>query len=201
MLDSMKLKTKIALIVIAALLGLLSLTVVSAFKMKTDLINGRKEVIQSILESTHATLSGYQALVAAGTMTQEDAKKAGAQAISLIRYGGKDGKSEYVYSFTTEGVGIYHPAKERIGQNMLEKIKDPQGNYTWKDILAVVKRTPTGDNMMTLTARPGSKEPVPKLQYVMLFEPWSWVLGTGVYIDDIDADFRERLLYDLLIRQ
>ena len=96
MLDSMKLKTKIALIVIAALLGLLSLTVVSAFKLKTDLINGRKEVIQSILESPHATLSGYQALVAAGTMTQEDAKKAGAQAIGLIRYGGKDGKPEYV---------------------------------------------------------------------------------------------------------
>ena len=84
---------------------------------------------------------------------------------------------------------------------MLEKIKDPQGNYTWKDILAVVKRTPTGDNMTTLTARPGEKEPVPKLQFVMLFEPWSWVLGTGVYIDDIDADFRERLLSDLLIRQ
>ena len=123
MLDRMKLKTKIALIVIAALLGLLSLTVFSAFKMKTDLINGRKEVIQSILESTHATLAGYQALAAAGTMTEEDAKKAAAQAISLIRYGGKDGKSEYVYSFTTEGVGVYHPVKERIGQNMLDKIK------------------------------------------------------------------------------
>ena len=199
MLDRMKLKTKIALIVIAALLGLLSLTVFSAFKMKTDLINGRKEVIQSILESTHATLAGYQAQVATGTLTEEDAKKAAAQAISLIRYGGKDGKSEYVYSFTTEGVGIYHPAKERIGQNMLEKIKDPQGNYTWKDILAVVKRTPTGDNMTTLTARPGEKEPVPKLQFVMLFEPWSWVLGTGVYIDDIDADFRARLISDLAI--
>ena len=199
MLDRMKLKTKIALIVIAALLGLLSLTVFSAYKMKADLINGRKEVIQSILESTHATLAGYQAQVATGTLTEEDAKKAAAQAISLIRYGGKDGKSEYVYSFTTEGVGIYHPAKERIGQNMLEKIKDPQGNYTWKDILAVVKRTPTGDNMTTLTARPGEKEPVPKLQFVMLFEPWSWVLGTGVYIDDIDADFRTRLLSDLAI--
>ena len=201
MLDRMKLKTKIALLVVAALIGLLSLTVFSAFKMKTDLINGRKEVIQSILEATHATLAGYQAQVAAGTLKEEDAKKAAALAISQIRYGGADGKSEYVYSFTTEGVGVYHPIKERIGQNMLEKIKDPQGNYTWKDILAVVKKTPSGDNMTTMTARPGQKEPVPKLQFVMLFEPWSWVLGTGVYIDDIDADFRERLLSDLLIRQ
>ena len=199
MLDRMKLKTKIALLVVAALIGLLSLTVFSAFKMKTDLINGRKEVIQSILEATHATLAGYQAQVAAGTLKEEDAKKAAALAISQIRYGGADGKSEYVYSFTTEGVGVYHPIKERIGQNMLEKIKDPQGNYTWKDILAVVKKTPSGDNMTTMTARPGQKEPVPKLQFVMLFEPWSWVLGTGVYIDDIDADFRTRLISDLAI--
>ncbi len=58
MLDRMKLKTKIALLVVAALIGLLSLTVFSAFKMKTDLLNGRKEVIQSILEATHATLAG-----------------------------------------------------------------------------------------------------------------------------------------------
>ena len=64
MLDRMKLKTKIALLVVAALIGLLSLTVFSAFKMKTDLLNGRKEVIQSILEATHATLAGYQAQVA-----------------------------------------------------------------------------------------------------------------------------------------
>ena len=199
MLDRMKLKTKIALLVVAALLGLLSLTVVSAYKMKADLIAGRKEVIQSILEATHATLAGYQAQVAAGTLSEEDAKKAAAQAIGQIRYGGKDGKSEYVYAFTTEGVGIYHPIKERIGQNMLEKIKDPQGNYTWKDILAVVNKTPAGDYMTTMTARPGEKEPVPKMQYVMRFEPWSWVLGTGVYIDDIDADFRARLISDLAI--
>ena len=72
MLDRMKLKTKIALLVVAALIGLLSLTVFSAFKMKTDLLNGRKEVIQSILEATHATLAGCQAQVAAGTLSEED---------------------------------------------------------------------------------------------------------------------------------
>jgi methyl-accepting chemotaxis protein len=114
-----------------------------------------------------------------------------------LRYGGKDGKSEYVYSFTTDGVGIYHVIKERIGQNMLEKIKDAQGNYTWKDILAAVKQSPGGAYLTTFTARPGQKETVPKLGYVMLFEPWSWVLGTGVYIDDINDEFQKRLVTNL----
>ena len=59
MIDRMKLRTKIALLVIAALLGLVSLVVISAFDMKEDLLNGRKETIQSVLEGTHATLAAY----------------------------------------------------------------------------------------------------------------------------------------------
>jgi len=197
MIDRMKLKSKIAGLVIAALLGLISVVVFSAIQMRQDLLQGRTEVIQSVLEGTHSTLSAYQAQEAAGTLTREQAQKAAAEAIGMIRYGGKDGKSEYVYSFTTEGVGIYHVIKERIGQNMLEKIKDAQGNYTWKDILAAVKQNPGGAFLTTFTARPGQKETVEKLGYVKLFEPWSWVIGTGVYVDDINAEFQRRLFSDL----
>ena len=199
MIDRMKLRTKIALLVIAALVGLVSLVVLSAFDMKRDLLNGRKEVIQSVLEGTHATLAAYQAQVAAGTLTLEQAQKAATEAIAMVRYGGKDGKSEYVFAFTTEGVGVYHVVKERIGQNMLDKIKDPQGNYTWKDILAAVKQSPGGAYVNTLSPRPGQKEVAAKLQFAMLFEPWSWVIDTGAYVDDIDAEFHERLVSSLAI--
>ena len=195
----MKLRTKIALLVIAALVALLGLTVRSAFEMKQDLMEGRKEVIRSILQGTHATLAAYQAQVTAGKLTLEQAQKAGAEAIGMVRYGGKEGKSEYVYSFTTEGVGVYHVIKERIGQNMLEKIKDSQGNYTWKDILATAKKGPEGGFLTTLSARPGEKELLEKLGYTKIYEPWSWVLGTGVYIDDINAEFQRRLMVDLSI--
>ena len=199
MIDQLRLKTKIALLVVAALLGLIGMVVFSSMEMRRDLLNGRREVIQSMLEGVHATLSNFQAQEAAGTLTREQAQKAAVEAIAAVRYGGADGKSEYVYSFTTEGVGIYHVAKERIGQNMLEKIKDPKGNYTWKDILATVKKNPGGDFLTTWTARPGEKEPIENLGYVKLFEPWSWVLGTGVYVDDINAEFRDRLILHLAI--
>ena len=199
MIDQLRLKTKIALLFVAALLCLIGMVVFSSMEMRRDLLNGRREVIQSMLEGVHATLSNFQAQEAAGTLTREQAQKAAVEAIAAVRYGGADGKSEYVYSFTTEGVGIYHVAKERIGQNMLEKIKDPKGNYTWKDILATVKKNPGGDFLTTWTARPGEKEPIEKLGYVKLFEPWSWILGTGVYVDDINAEFRDRLILHLAI--
>jgi methyl-accepting chemotaxis protein len=199
MIDRMKLKTKIALLVVAALLGMVSLVTFSVLEMRRDLLDGRREVIQSVLEGTYATLSAYQAQEASGALSREQAQKAAADAIGMVRYGGSDGKSEYVYSFTTEGVGVYHVIKERIGQNMLEKIRDAQGNYTWKDILAVAKANPGGAYLTTLTARPGQKETVEKLGYVKIFEPWSWVIGTGVYIDDINEEFRQRLVVSLLV--
>ncbi len=199
MIDRMNLKTKIALLVISALLGMVFLVVVSALDTKRDMLEGRKAVIRSMLEGTQATLAAYQEQVASGKMTLEQAQKAGAEAIGMVRYGGKDGKSEYVYAFTTEGVGVYHVIKERIGQNMLEKIKDAKGNYTWKDIIAVARSGPEGGYLTTQTARPGGKELFDKLGYTRIYEPWSWVLGTGVYIDDISAEFQRRLISDLLV--
>ena len=199
MIDRMKLKTKIALLVIAALLGLVSLVVLSAVEMRRDLIDGRKAIIRSVLEGSYSSLADFQAQEVAGTLTREQAQKAATEAMRMFRYGGKDGKTEYVFAFTTEGVGINHVIKERIGQNMLEKVRDPQGNYTWKDILAAAKQNPGGSYMNTLSARPGGKEVVDKLQYVKLFEPWSWVIATGAYVDDINDEFQKRLISDLAV--
>ena len=71
MIDRLKLKTKIALLVMAALIGLVGMVVFSSVEMKRDLLSGRREVIQSMLEGVHATLSHLQAQEAAGTLTRE----------------------------------------------------------------------------------------------------------------------------------
>ena len=94
MIDRMKLKTKIALLVLAALMGLLILTGLSAMKTHRDLLNSKKDTIQSVLEGVYSTLGAYQAQEAAGKMTREQAQKAAADAISMVRYGSEDGKSE-----------------------------------------------------------------------------------------------------------
>ena len=199
MIDRMKLKTKIALLVFAALVGLLVLTAISAVKTHEDLLDSKRDTIQSVLEGVEATLMAYQKEEAAGKMTREQAQKAATEVISMIRYGGEDGKSEYVYAYTTEGYGVYHVNKDRIGKPLFDTVKDPKGNFTVRDIVTKAKNKPSGTFLYTLTARPGAKEPIDKLGYVKLFEPWSWVIGTGVYVDDIDREFRQRLISDLAI--
>jgi methyl-accepting chemotaxis protein len=47
--------------------------------------------------------------------------------------------------------------------------------------------------------KPGNENPVPKISYVKGFEPWGWIIGSGIYIDDIDATFQQKLLSSLLL--
>ena len=126
----------------------------------------------------------------------EQAKKAGIDALRTARYGGSDCKTEYFYAYTMKGVNTFHIRPEFMGQDLLEKIKDGQGRYVIKDLLAALqgKRSAFVDSSFP---RPGSQVSVPKLQFIMHFEPWDWMIGTGVFTDDIDAAFRSRLWSEL----
>ncbi|MFC5302553.1 methyl-accepting chemotaxis protein [Azospira restricta] len=198
MLGNMKLRSKIVLLVLAALVGMASITVFSALAAKRDLTEGRKELIKSMVEAGYNILEHYQGLEAAGKLSKEEAQRLAAEAVKVAKYGGADGKTEYLYAWTMQGVGVVHPKAEIVGQNMLEKIKDGQGRYTIKDLIAAVQ-TQRGAYVDTAFPRPGGKEPLPKLQYVMHFQPWGWLIGTGLYMDDLDAAFRTRVLGDLVV--
>ncbi|MBI2308597.1 MAG: cache domain-containing protein [Rhodocyclales bacterium] len=198
MLGNMKLRSKIILLVLAALAGMAVITVFSALAAKRDLTEGRKEVIKSMVEAGYNIIAHYQSLEAAGKLPKEEAQRLAAEAVKVARYGGADSKTEYLYVWTMEGVSVVHPKAEMVGQNMLEKIKDGQGRYTIKDIIAAVQ-SQRGAYVDTAFPRPGGKEPLPKLQYVMHFQPWGWLVGTGLYMDDLDTAFRTRVLSDLAV--
>ncbi len=190
------LKIKISLLVLSALVGLLILGVVSTLQARKDMEDARRLQIKSLVEAAYNTILHHHAQQVAGKMTLEQAQKAAAEAVLVQRYGGPDGKTEYLYAWTLEGVGVAHIKADFIGQNMMEKVKDGQGRYTLKDIAAAVRSNPDGAFVDTAFPRPGSSELVSKLQYARQFQPWGWMIGTGVYMDDIDVEFRKRLMFD-----
>ena len=196
MFQKLKLSTKIALLVAASLLGLLFAVIYSATSMRNDMFEARRLQIRSVTEAVYNTLADIDAQAKAGKLSDEQAKKAGIDALRTARYGGSDGKTEYFYAYTMKGVNTFHIRPEFMGQDLLEKIKDGQGRYVIKDLLAALqgKRSAFVDSSFP---RPGSQVSVPKLQFIMHFEPWDWMIGTGVFTDDIDAAFRSRLWSEL----
>lgn len=118
-------------------------------------------------------------LEAAEQRFKEDAK----QAIAQLRYGPK-GK-DYFWINDMEPRMVMHPIKPELDGKDLSGSKDPNGKKLFVEFVNVCREKGEGfvDYMWPL---PGHDEPVPKLSYVKLFEPWGWVVGTGIYLDDVD---------------
>lgn len=194
-------KQKIASLVLLGLLTTLLVIAVSFVDTRNSLIATRKLELVTAVQSVHHIAVAYKERADKGQMSQEEAQKAAAQAIGLSRYGGKDGKTEYLYAWTLEGVGVMHPIKpEWNGQNMVGKVKDGSGVDVIQALINGMKASSNGAAFVpTMFPRPGSTVPQPKLQFIMKVDGWNWMVGSGLYTDDLDAQIWQRALRDLLI--
>jgi methyl-accepting chemotaxis protein len=118
-------------------------------------------------------------LEAAEQRFMEDAKKA----IAQLRYGPK-GK-DYFWINDMGPKMIMHPIKPELDGKDLSGSQDPNGKKLFVEFVNVCRDKGEGfvDYMWPM---PGHDDPVPKLSYVKLFEPWGWIVGTGIYLDDVE---------------
>ena len=194
-----RLKTRIVLLVLAAFIGLAITTTINTLSVKQDLLDGRKEQVRSIVQASLRIAEAEHARAVGGEQSEEAARARALQAMQDMRYGGPDGRAEYVYVWSSTGVAVMHPFRpDWIGRNMSEEVRDAAGRYTVKDLVGAV-RTARSGFVDTSFPRPGGTVAVAKLQYVERFDAWDWVVGTGVYVDDVDEAFAQRVIVDLLI--
>jgi methyl-accepting chemotaxis protein len=114
------------------------------------------------------------------------AQKNAAARIAKLNYGNGD----YFWINDLGPRMIMHPAKPELNGKDLTDIKDPNGKRLFVEFANVVKSKGSGF-VEYQWPKPGKDAPQPKLSYVTGFEPWGWVIGTGVYIDDMQAQLWE----------
>jgi len=194
-------KMKVLLMLGTALAALLFMAVTALLQERSLIIESRREQLATAVQSAHSIVAAYQAKAASGAMGQEEAQKAAKEALRLARYGGAEGKTEYFYIWTTDGVGVMHPIKpEWDGQNMLGKVKDGAGVDIIAQLVEGMRNSRDGKAFVSMMfARPGQQTPVPKLQYIVKVDGWNWMVGSGLYTDDIDQQVRKTLLSELVI--
>ncbi|MBL0708940.1 MAG: methyl-accepting chemotaxis protein [Sulfurimonas sp.] len=112
-----------------------------------------------------------------------DIQKEALRTISSMKFG----KNGYFWINDTHPKMIMHPTKPALVGKDLSNIKDSNGLYLFKEIVKVAKEKGSGF-LEYLRTRPGHDEPKPKISFVELFEPWGWVVGTGEYVDNIQAE-------------
>ena len=163
----------------AVLTGLLSVAVlcVSTFTQaeRPDNSAAQDMLIKSQVETAVSMLQAIHAKQQRGEMTLEKAKQLGADLLRELRYGTEG----YFWADTTEGVNVVlYGRKDVEGRNRLED-KDQKGAFYVKELLAKAKAG--GGYVEYWFPKKGETAAHPKRAYVLLFEPFGWVVGSGYY--------------------
>ena len=181
------LKGRLTLSVLVALRGLLLLGAFQILHLRSQLLDDRKAMLQAAVDIAVNTTKGYYAQESKGELTREQAQKLAREALSSMRYLGE----EYFYIYDSKGLGVMHPIRpEYVGKSHWER-QDKTGAYTVRNMVQAA--LDKSGFVETRTPRPGSEVQVPKLHYLQHFVPWDWVVGTGLYIDDLDTLFYQQL--------
>jgi methyl-accepting chemotaxis protein len=139
-----------------------------------------KNKLQNLVESSYSIINGYYEQVKAGSMNETDAKAAAIAVIRNIRYGG----NEYFFIIDYTPTMVLHPITPDLeGKSVAEKA-DPTGKKLFVEMVQVAKSTGEG-TVNYQWPKPNETAPSPKLTYVKSFTPWEWVIGSGIYIDDL----------------
>jgi len=168
----------ISLVFMLPMLGLLSWLVISD---DSDRLQARRDSTRQHVEIAHGVLQWAHGLETAG-LPREQAQAQARQAISALRYDGQ----EYFWINDMQPRVVMHPIKPALDGKDVSDLKDPNGLALFKAFVDEVRKNGKGF-VSYQWPKPGNEKPVDKISYVMGFEPWGWVVGSGIYIDDLKA--------------
>ncbi|MDB5982207.1 MAG: chemotaxis protein [Pseudomonas sp.] len=183
-LRSMSISRRLWLILVVAVLMLLTLGMLMLKQIHSDLYAAKAEKTHQLVETASGILTYFHDQEVAGTLKREQAQQQAINAVRGLRYN----QTDYFWINDLRPVMIMHPANAKLEGQDLSAIKDPDGVFVFNEMVAIAKRSGAGP-LEYRWPKPGSTDPVEKTSYVKLFEPWGWIIGSGVYVDDLQNEF------------
>ncbi|MBC7205429.1 MAG: cache domain-containing protein [Methyloversatilis sp.] len=173
---------RLMVIVAASLAGILLLAAVLLAGMRSTMIEDRKNAARFAVESAWGVVDAFHKRALSGELTQEEARKQATNTLRTMRYNGED----YFWINDFGPRMVMHPTKPELDGKDLSGSKDPNGKALFVEFVAVAKTSGAGF-VDYQWPRPGADKPVDKVSYVRQFEPWGWIVGSGIYVDDVNA--------------
>src|SRR4030095_4082534 len=180
---------KLALMIGISLAGILAMGPIALYTMRAQMMTDRQAKTQHMIDIGYGILAHYQKLESDGKMSKADAQAAAMGEIRSLRYD----KVEYFWINDMSPKMVMHPIRPELDGKDLSENKDPSGNRLFIGFVEVVKKSGAGFYAY-LWPKPGFEKPVPKISYVKGFAPWGWIIGTGIYLDDVGAVFRQNAM-------
>ncbi len=185
----MKLSLKSGFIIAFVVLCFISIIFWVILKMNNALSNTRYETAKGVAEVGKSILEYYAKEAREGRMTLEQAQNEAKEAIKSIRYEG----TEYLWINDTTlpyPKMIMHPINSALDGKVLDSPKFNvamgKSQNLFQAMVEVCKKSGSGF-VDYLWNKPGQPEHLlfPKISYVILFAEWDWIIGSGVYVDNV----------------
>jgi methyl-accepting chemotaxis protein len=216
-LDGLNIRNKIRVMILLFIAALLAGSILDAMSMRDALQEEKQVKTRQLVETAYSLLSHYYDLQQAGTLTEDAARAQAIAAVKALRYQGK----EY---FWLNDLGrpfpkmVMHPTVPALDGKVLDAAKfncatsvtfgtsgEPQATDGKKNLFVafVDVADKSGEGFVTYNwpkpkAGGGVTEEVyPKLSFVKKFAPWGWLVGSGVYVDDVEAAVQGRMIRSL----
>jgi methyl-accepting chemotaxis protein len=173
----------LGLLSIVMIVGCLSYTLT---EIRAEMMAQKREQIRSVVDAAVSAARQYVEKAKTGKMPEETAKQTALASIGAMRFAGKN----YVFVETFDGTMIANPNPDAIGKNSIDK-KDANGRMVGREISDAAK---AGSGFVSYDFhKPEETEDSPKVSFIVGIPEWSWAIGAGMWVDDVDAAFRKVL--------
>ncbi|AYW41100.1 methyl-accepting chemotaxis protein [Pseudomonas aeruginosa] len=189
-LRNIAISSRLWLILLASVLMLLALTGLLLKQHYDDLYAAKEHQTRHVVETAGGILRHFQSLESGG-LPREQAQRQASTAIQGLRYANDD----YFWLQDLDTRMVMHPNVALQGKRMAGT-RDADGKPIFDEMVEVANRDGAG-LVRYRWPKPGSDEPLDKVSYVELFKPWGWIIGSGIYVDDVKAEFRTQVLHAL----
>ncbi|WP_351016875.1 methyl-accepting chemotaxis protein [Shewanella sp. AC91-MNA-CIBAN-0169] len=184
------------------LLGMLALAIIatvivfwfSLTRVENVLINEKEAKLNALVDIATTIADKYYQDAQSGILSEDEAKVMALAAIDKLRYSG----NEYYFSIDTQGTMIQHAFAKQLVNTKVLAMQDPNGVKLFEQM---IQRTEQQDSARVdyMWNKPQQEQPSPKMSVVKRFKPWGWIIGTGIYVDDIQNDKNQFITQYLLL--
>ncbi|MBK4988158.1 methyl-accepting chemotaxis protein [Pseudomonas sp. S36] len=187
-LRSMSISSRLWLILLVSVAMLVVLGLLMLRQIHGDLYQAKAEKTRHVVQTAAGVLAYYHGLEAAGTLSREAAQQQALQVVRALRYDHDD----YFWINDLGPKMVMHPTNPKLDGQDLSGIRDPDGFAVFNEMVALARQQDAGP-VNYRWPKPGASEPVAKTSYIQLFKPWGWIIGSGVYIDGVQAEFARQV--------
>ncbi|CCD96783.1 putative methyl-accepting chemotaxis sensory transducer [Bradyrhizobium sp. ORS 375] len=181
LLNNMKIAPKLAIVVGVALLGLAAAGTFAGNLMQKEMVNARIEQCRAIVETARNMAMGLIKEVEAGKMTKEAAIDEFVKRGSTMTF---DKGAGYLFAYTMDGIVVISQNPKQRGENVIDF------ELNGRKLVVELRDGVAKNGEVTLHyeyLRPGQEQPTRKISYAVMIPGWNTFVGTGVYVDDLDA--------------